>query len=92
MAAKDACARCAAPDDLNEMTITDDSGGSFILLCDSCRDHIDTRRCQVCGSRMVAQQKADSLFFMDDWGTAFEICDGCRTELIFAPRKVEANG
>lgn len=88
----DACARCAATKDLHEVTVTDESGGSFITLCQACRDHIDTPRCSVCGGRKNGRHKADAMFFMDDWGTAFEICDGCRSDLVFAPKRVKLNG
>lgn len=88
--ARDACARCAATDGLIDVTITDRSGGSWVLLCERCRDLIDTPRCQICGGRKAGRQKADILYFSDDPLTHLEVCDDCRGELIEAPRKVPA--
>lgn len=76
----DACARCGAPDGLSRALISDEGGAVSVDLCPRCRSHIDTPRCAACGSRTPAG--VNPLHFEDDPGTVFDLCGGCRLDLI----------
>lgn len=81
------CAVCERAGRLNDATVLDSSGAVLARICNACRLKIESERCRVCGSR-DAPQRAEGVFFNDDGGPVYRICDGCRNDLLAEDREV----
>jgi predicted RNA-binding Zn-ribbon protein involved in translation (DUF1610 family) len=69
-------------------TLTDDSGGSSLRLCEECRKFAFAPRCGFCGDLKTGRHKAGVLYFLDDTDESeneqtVEVCDSCRHDLLF---------
>lgn len=84
---RDGCDWCGADASVSFGTVTDDSGGSLVRLCDGCRAVVGQRRCGLCGDVVDPNRKADDLYFHDETEerNATPICDDCRVAAVFEP-------
>lgn len=71
---------------MSAATIVDESGGSVVHICRTCREMVTEPRCRVCGSTENPRRAEGIVFHSEEPAngepTSYRICDDCRLDLI----------